>query len=509
LGFLYPELARPQSIMLELELIENNPAEVVSLRAGSAYRGVVKPRIHTKITDYPSKGKEFAEFCTKFGMNLMPWQEWLGEQVLRQKPDGRWLTPVHTALIARQNGKSEFMIWQILYRIFDLNEPLIVHTAHKLTTSAEIFYKIYNIITQHPELECQLTKKLEARGFQELQFTNGRRYIVRASNSATRGISQPSTIFLDEAREYHDEDVWSSLRYTQMAAPNPQAFLFSNAGDQHSVVLNKMRERALATILTDDLSLGWWEWSAPPEIKFDGSATFWEGVAQANPSLGHTIHPDNIRAVLNDPEDIVRTEVLCQWVSTINPVIHPSQWQACAVEGLRLNDNADTWLAIDLSPDRRQAALVASQRIDKDRFQVQLLQTWTNPGYLSDKLIANDIADWYRRFSVLKIAYSARTASAVAARLVPAGLPCEAIDGQPYATSCDEFLSAISSGRLAHSNQEELTKHCLSAVRVNFGDGGWVMGRKVSAAVITGAVAAAMASHYATQPNEGVDIVVA
>ncbi len=120
----------------------------------------------------------------------------------------------------------------------------------------------------------------------------------------------------------------------------------------------KMRERSLASILTNDLSLGWWEWSAPPEIKFDGSAAFWEGVAQANPSLGHTIHPDNIRAVLNDPEDIVRTEVLCQWVSTINPVIHPSQWQACAVEGLRLDKSVDTWLAIDLSPDRRQAALV-------------------------------------------------------------------------------------------------------------------------------------------------------
>jgi hypothetical protein len=174
-----------------------------------------------------------------------------------------------------------------------------------------------------------------------------------------------------------------------------------------------------------------------------------------------------------------------------------------------LNESADTWLAVDLSPDRRQAALVASQRIDKDRFQVQLLQTWTNPGFLSDKLIANDISDWYRRFSVLKIAYSARTAGAVAARLIPAGFPLEAIDGQPYATSCDEFLSAISSGRLAHSAQEELTAHCLSAVRVNFGDGGWIMGRKVSAAVITGAVAAAMASHYATQSDEGIDIAIA
>jgi len=492
--------------------ISNKPAEsgeIVSLRAGSAYRGVVKPRIHTRITDYPSKGKEFTEFCAKFGMTLMPWQEWLGEQVLRYREDGRWVTPVHTALIARQNGKSEFMIWQILFRIFHLEEKLIVHTAHKLTTSAEIFYKILNIIQQHPELESQLVKKLEARGFQELQFTNGRRYLVRASNSATRGISQPSTIFLDEAREFHDEDVWSSLRYTQMASPNPQAFLFSNAGDQHSVVLNKMRERALAAMLTDDLSLGWWEWSAPPEIKFDGSAAFWEGVAQANPSLGHTIHPDNIRAVLNDPEDIVRTEVLCLWVATINPVINPSQWAACAQPGIRLDENKDTYLAIDLSPDRRHAALVASQRVDKERFQIQLLQTWTNPGYLSDKLIANDLAEWYRRFPVPKIAYSARTASAVAARLVPAGIPVEAIDGQPYAQSCDEFLSAVSSQRLVHPDNPELTQHCLSAVRLNFGDGGWVFGRKVSAAVITGAVAAALASHYATQPENEIDIIVA
>jgi len=325
LGIFYPELARPSAIMLELVNNGTEPAELVSLRPGSAYRGVVKPRIHTKLTQNPSKGLEFVEFCAKYGQTLLPWQEWLSEQVLRMQPDGRWQTPVHGILLARQNGKSTWMAWQILWRIFGLEQKLQVHTAHKLTTSAEIFYKIYNIITEHPELESQLVKKLEARGFQELQFTGGRRYIVRASNSATRGIAAPDSIWLDEAREYHDPDVWSSLRFTQMASPNPQAFLLSNAGDQHSVVLNSTRERALASILTDDLSLGWWEWSSPPEIKFDDSAQFWQGIAQANPSLGYTIHPDNIRAVLNDPEDIVRTEVCCLWVSTINPVIHPSQ----------------------------------------------------------------------------------------------------------------------------------------------------------------------------------------
>ncbi len=270
---------------------------------------------------------------------------------------------------------------------------------------------------------------------------------------------------------YKDEDVWSALRYTQMASPNPQIWVYSNAGDQHSIVLNKLRERAYAAIHGGSDDIGWFEWSAPNGIKFDNSSDFWLGVCQANPSLGYTVHPDNIRAVLSDPEDIVRTEVLCQWVDTINPVINPSQWESCKVEGLRLNPEADTWLAIDLSPDRKQAALVASQKLEGDQFQVILLQTWHNPQNLDDKALANDLAEWFRKYPVQLVAYSARTASAVAARLAPAGIRTEPIDGLDYAQSCDELLGAISSQRLAHSGQDELTKQCLSAVKLPFGDG--------------------------------------
>jgi hypothetical protein len=37
------------------------------------------------------------------------------------------------------------------------------------------------------------------------------------------------------------------------------------------------------------------------------------------------------------------------------------------------------------------------------------------------------------------------TASAVAARLAPAGIPIHEITGQEYQQSCDEFVSAVSS----------------------------------------------------------------
>ena len=490
--------------MKEIALAELG--EIVRIRDESTYRGVPEPRIHTKLNDLPSYGEQMIEFCESIGFTLHPWQQWLAHHSLKYKPDGRWAHPIVCLLVGRQNGKSTFMALNILFRIYVLKEKLQVHTAHKLTTSAELFYKIYGIIEQNPQLAAAFTKKLESKGFQELQFTEGRRYIVRANNSAGRGIAAPNCVHMDEVRDFKDDDVWSALRYTQMASPNPQTFIYTSAGDQHSIVLNRLKERAYAAIYGAVDDIGWFEYSAPIDIKFDNSSNFWLGVSQANPSLGLTIHPDNIRAVLNDPEDIVRTEVLTQWVNVINPIISASQWESCKVEGLRLNPEADTWLAIDLSPSRKEAALVASQRLEGDKFQVILLQTWHNPANLDDKAMANDVAEWVRKYPVQLVAYSARTASAVAARLAPAGIRVEPIDGLDYAQSCDELLGSISSQRLAHSGQEELTKQCLSAVRLPFGDGGWVMGRKVSNTTICGAIASALATHYATKSETGVDI---
>ena len=480
--------------------------EIARIRDESTIRGVPEPRIHTKLNDLPSYGEQMIKFCEEIGFELMPWQQWLAHHSLKYKPDGRWAHPIVCLLVGRQNGKSTFMALNILFRIYVLKEKLQVHTAHKLTTSAELFYKIYAIVEQNPKLAAEFTKKLESKGFQELQFTEGRRYIVRANNSAGRGIAAPNCVHMDEVRDFKDDDVWSALRYTQMSSPNPQTFIYTSAGDQHSIVLNRLRERAYAAIYGGTDDIGWFEYSASSDIKFDNSPTFWLGVSQANPSLGITIHPDNIRAVLSDPEDIVRTEVLTQWVNVINPVINPSQWESCKVEGLRLNPEADTWLAIDLSPSIKEAALVASQRLEGDKFQVILLQTWHNPANLDDKAMANDVAEWVRKYPVQLVAYSARTASAVASRLKPAGIRVEPIDGLDYAQSCDELLGAISSQRLAHSGQDELTKQCLSAVKLPFGDGGWVMGRKVSNVTICGAIASALATHYATMAESGVDI---
>ena len=483
-------------------------AENVSNRLLSAEVGVTEPRkgsqvprIQSKSLDLPSRGPEMIQFCSDIGFPLLPWQELLAIETLKYKEDGRWAHPLVGIMLPRQQGKSTFMALRILFGIYKLDEKMHLATAHKLTTSSEIFYKVGQMIEDSHILQENFSKKYESKGSQEIRFKNGARYLIRAGNSAARGIAGPDVIHIDELREFDTEDVWSSMRFTQMSNKNPQAYFYSNAGHANSVLLLKFRERGLAAAAGADDSIGWFEWSAEP----GADVTDKEAWYQSNPSLGWTVHEDNIKDSLSDREDIFRTEILCQFVSMINPVISEAEWKKCLDPEPKLDKSKDTWMAIDLSPDRKHGALVAGQRLAGDRFLVSLLHTWFNPVSIDDKQMANDIAPWVRKYPVNYVAYSKSTAAAVAARLAPAGIPIYEINGQDYQQACDEFVSAVSSARLVHNGQEELDKQVLSAVKLQRGDGGWVMGRKASG-IICGGVAASMVSHFATRAETEVDI---
>jgi hypothetical protein len=451
----------------------------------------------------PSYGIDFIEWCESIGYLLLPWQQFLAHEICKVTEDDKWFFKEVGVIISRQNGKSTFMQLMILWRMFALGQKLQVHTAHKLTTSSEIFWKIDDTIQSHAKLVDDFGKKYESKGSQEIKLKSGGRYLVRANNSASRGIAAPDTIYMDEVREFHDDEVWSSLRYTQMATPNPQTLIFSNAGDQHSIVLNRLRERGLAAAAGADDRIGWFEWSAEPGCDIRDRDAW----AQANPSLGYTISIENLEAAMSDEESIVRTELLCQWVSVVNPAINPSNWNAGAKKDLKLDREALTWMAIDLSPNRQEGSLVAAQQ-EGDNINVVLLQTWTNPINLDAKQIANDVADWVRKYQTETVAYSRQTSGAIAALLSPAGISTTAIDGSVYGQACDEMLTAITSGRLFHPEQDEFTRQVLSAVKLPFKDGGWYLGRKVSNATICAAVAMAMVCHFATRGEAEYDIVV-
>ena len=471
--------------------------------------GATAPRIHSRLRpDLPTRGNELIDFADSIGLGFMPWQKWLAIEGHRVKPDGRWLNPLSCVIVARQQGKTTFMKAKILMSLFEWENKLQIGTAHRLTTSLETFRDLVNIIESNESLAKQVKRIRWAHGSEEIECLNGNRYMVKAGASASRGISKPETVHIDETRELKDESTWASLRYTMMAADNPSLWTYSNAGDSHSVVLNSLRERGMVSASGGSDDIFWAEWSSPYD-RIDDTPEFWQGAAQANPALGYTVHIDNLRAVMNDPPDVVRTEVLCRWVQTISSAIPSEEWNECGEDGLTLDPEKVTWFGIDCSPDRRNAALVAAQKLDDERFVVRLLHTWHNQISLDDRAVANELASYARKYPVEMIAYSKRTASAIAARLVPAGFPITDIDGSLYAQSCDELLGAITSGRLRWDlKQTELSKQILSAARLPFGDGGWVIGRRASSTTVCATVATALATHFATRPETELDFLV-
>jgi hypothetical protein len=493
----------------ELVILSGDTAETGSNRLQSVFQsesadvmGHTTPRIHTPLNDLPTRGDELIDFADQiFENGFMDWQKWLAINSLKIKPDGRWAHPFSITTVARQNGKSTYMLALIAMKLFHWNESLQVASAHRLVTSLEQFRSLVGIIEANDDLAKRVKRIRWQHGNEEIETLEGSRFVIKAGGSAARGLSKPESVHLDELREMKDLESFASLRYTLMAAKNPSINAFTNAGDAHSIVLNMARDRALAAIAGAQDDIFYAEWSSPTdEITL-------ENAAYANPALGRTIHADNIRAVFNDPADVVMTEVLCRWVQTISSVIGAAEWQNCQDTDVDLELDKLTWLAIDVSPDRRHCALVGAQKLGDERFVVKLLHTWENNMQLDDRAIANDAASYCRKYPIEHLLYSRKTSAAIAARLQPAGIPIFDMDSV-YPQSCDELLGAVNSGRLRHTGQSELSTQMLSAVQLRRGDGGWVIGRRASQAAVCAAVATALVTHFATRPETEIDILV-
>ena len=483
------------------ELVSNRLTSVLLPESAEVF-GHTVPRIHTPLNDLPSRGHELIDFADQIiDGGFMPWQKWLAVQSLKLKADGRYYHPITVATVARQNGKSTYMLARIAMGLFHWDESLQVGSAHRLVTSLEQFRSLVAIIEAHDDLAKQVKRIRWQHGAEEIETLTGNRFVIKAGGSAARGLSKPEIVHLDELREMKDLDSFAALRYTLMAAKNPQVNCFSNAGDSHSVVLNLLKERGMAASAGAEDDIGYFEWSSPTEVLSI------ENAAYANPGLGITIHPDNIKAVFNDPIEVVMTEVLCRWVQTISSVVGSAEWNECLDEEIDLDPEKLTWMAIDCSPDRRFAALVAAQKLGDEKFIVKLLHTWENSVQLDDREIANDAAKYCREYPIEYLLYSRRTSGAVAARMQPAGIPIYDMDSD-YPQSCDSMLGAINGQRLRHRGQSELTTQMLSAVQLRRGDGGWVLGRRASQSAIPAAVATALVSHFATRPETEIDILV-
>ena len=341
-------------------------------------KGKTEPRIYTpplrELGPETSLGYLFIEFCEAIGQPLMPWQKWLSIHALEiigtYPDDWSFRFRYVTILVSRQNGKTYWFKLLGIFFNYVLETKLVIGTAQNLDKANDTFEEAVDLIESTPMLDRLFVKALRGAGKREYVLQNGERWKVVATNRRGRGWSS-DLVLMDEIREQTDWEGWSAISKTMLARPSAILVAVSNAGDVNSVVLRHLRLQAHAQLGDPDgvagnrLGLGGediddsialFEWSAAPGCDLDDR----EQWAQANPSLGYGYLTE--RALLSarktDPEQIFRTECLCQWVESLLPEPFPEgAWAAGTEETSSIAPESVLYFGIDLSADRNWTSI--------------------------------------------------------------------------------------------------------------------------------------------------------
>lgn len=444
--------------------------------------GRTEPRLFTKplrpLNRKTSRGFEVIDFAEMIGEPLHPWQQWAVIHALELLPDGSYRFRTVLILVARQNGKSHLKRIVTLWRMYMDGARRIVGAAQDLSLARDQWQMCQETIHACPDLEEEWAGVRNVNG-DEMFWAGGCRYAIKATNDkAGRGGSNDE-VNIDELRAQKDWKAWASLSKTTMARASGQLWAMSNAGDDESVVLNQLRDVAVAGT---DPTLGIFEWSAKDGCELDD----WAQIAQANPGLGTLISESAIRSALaTDPPNIFRTEVLCQKVDQLDGAIDLSAWRACADPAGNMNDpelRKRLSVCLDIAPDGKHATLVAAAMLPDGRVRVEVIKAWPHSEGVrqeADELMARikpAAYSWYPSGPAAALAPIMRAQALKWNRIrggrKPGQLPEDGgITGPMVTEACQGLADLTTARQIVHSEDPLLDSHVRGAKKLRSGDG--------------------------------------
>lgn len=464
--------------------------------------GATSPRLATDplrpLTRATSHGFAVADFAELvLGEPLLPWQRELAIRGMEITPDGLYRFRTIVALCARQSGKTTLIKTLALWRLFVDGAALVMGAAQTRDVAKEAWKRACLSLDASPELLFELSAKPRTvNGDEEIRLRSGGRYRISATTEgAGRGYSC-DLLIMDEIRQQRDWKAWSALSKTTMARPRGQIWCISNAGDDQSVVLNALRDSALAG---RDPSIGLFEWSAPDGCDMDDPAMW----CLANPGLGYTVSEQAIRsAMATDPPNVFRTEVLCQHVKSLDGAVDEQAWADCAdPTGSVLTSGADLYACIDASQDGQHATLAVAAVQADGRVRVETVAAWAGMEEARQDLLGifqrTQFAalGWFPAGPAAAFGFEIRNAAALT--IGPNEKFAESVEltGVTVTGLCQEFALLVQARDIRHGADPLLDSHVHGARRQLISDA-WKFARRDSGHV-DALYAAAGAAHLA------------
>lgn len=499
--------------------------------------GSEEPRIFTpplrELTPDTTLGFEIIEFAREvLGIELLPWQKWFCIHAFEivDLPDGGWRLRFRTLilLVGRQCGKTTLGTVIALYFLYQLRVGLVLGTAQDVSNAEDIWALCVEMAQANPELAEQISHVWFTNGAKRLQLEGGRDYRVKAANrKAGRGKSA-DLVLLDELREHQTWEAYAALSKTGLARRNALLLCMSNAGDGTSVVLRHFRLRAHSMLgdpdgiaaamgeseppadagALEDTALGLFEWSAPPDAAIDDPRAW----AQGSPALGYTIEPSAMRAACSDdPEDVFKTECLCQWVtSAVAPPFPIGAWDAGRDDSSEIAPDSALWWGVDVSADRLHASIAVCGRRADGNWHVELAEYRSGAAWLPGWFQV--AAPNYR--GGMRVALQSRGAPVASMMDVVAAvdgvrvIECAGRDVAGWSGRMWDAVAACGPGSRSdavpvfHRTQPALDLAANIAATRPMGDGAWAWDRNKSMEDISPLVAATMALGAATAAEQ-------
>ncbi|GAB3117862.1 hypothetical protein GCM10027160_29060 [Streptomyces calidiresistens] len=458
-----------------------------------------------------SAGRETIDLAARAGLELDPWQKYVLEDALGERPDGRWAATQVGLIVARQNGKGAILEARQLAGLFLFGESVLIHSAHEFKTSKQHFRRILRLIESTPEFDARVARVHKSHGEEGIELKSGARLLFATRTSGGgRGFSG-AVLFLDEAYNLTDDGM-AALAPTLATEPNYQIWYTTSAPDKDLApceVISRARTRALSE---SPGRLAWFEWSAQLCTDSCGSDCAEhddpdapETVRRTNPGLGvrlnHELVEDERAGTISRRAYIRERLSVGRYVvdSTGWEVADSESWEACRLPVGAAPPRHPVAFGLDINPERTMGAIsVAGVRPD-GTWHMEVVNHLPGTTWMVDRMaelkrkwkpcavVVGNFGPAGSLIPELDEAGIRVIKASTGERAAAAGLTHDAIVRPPDAPRTWR-------PRLRHIGQPALTSAMAAATKITLGkDGAFVWGRNSTSADISPLVAGSAA----------------
>ncbi|MGN9802053.1 hypothetical protein [Micromonospora sp. L32] len=328
-------------------------------------RGSQTPRVSTYPPAGLSSGPDIADLSEAAGLVLDPWQRYVLDHGMGERPDGKWAAREVACWVPRQNGKGALIEARVLAGLFLLGEKRILWSAHEYKTAQEGFLRIRELIQSAPDFDRLVKRYWEGSGEQGVELTTGQRlkFIARSKGSG-RGFSG-DCIILDEAQELtllQMKALFSTMSAKSIHG-NPQIWYLGTPPEDPAAWVYGIRkdgEAGKARLAYFDWGLG----DVDPTVSLKARLESYQDRElwyRANPGLGIRISEEFCEDELSRLREGFAPERLGMWLPYAGDedagwqVIGQPAWMAAQNVGSQMEGQPA--VAVYVPPDRSYAAI--------------------------------------------------------------------------------------------------------------------------------------------------------